>query len=500
MSLEIVLGASAGGAAATIDLEELLATRLLVQGNSGSGKSHLLRRILEQSAPHVQQIVIDPEGDFVSLADKFQHIVVDANRSEADLDCIAARVRERRVSVVLNLENLEQSLQLRAAAIFLDGLFEAPRAHWYPALVVVDEAQLFAPMASGDVSDEARRVSLTAMVNLMCRGRKRGLAGIIATQRLAKLAKNVAAEASNFLMGRTMLDIDMARAADLLGMERRQAEMFRDLPRGSFVGLGPAIARRAVQIKVGSVETASRGVTPRLMPPPDMSDADSEEILAPAPVSAPRIVERKPPPAPSTTDIFAEIARAEEAAAPDEESATPMLSAEERDHRCRQIVHEMVSDETGSRPEGALYQDFQIRCRIQRLPGALPGLDEFRGWLEDGRAGVTPEEAATEAWRRVVDVARTVPSDLRGVFVLFAHAAMRGEPCPSDLDVARMCGTRSVGRARNRLQQLDRQGAIVLRNTMKGARIAVLPDLGWETLAGDPAAPARDGAVERLAG
>jgi DNA helicase HerA-like ATPase len=92
-------------------------------------------------------------------------------------------------------------------------------------LVVVDEAQLFAPAVAGEVSDEARKVSLGAMTNLMCRGRKRGLAGVIATQRLAKLAKNVAAEASNFLMGRTFLDIDMARAADLLGMERRQAEI-----------------------------------------------------------------------------------------------------------------------------------------------------------------------------------------------------------------------------------------------------------------------------------
>lgn len=497
--MEIVLGTSLGGPAATINLEELLATRLLVQGNSGSGKSHLLRRILEQSAPHVQQVVIDPEGDFVSLADNFQHIVVDANRSEADLDCIAARVRERRVSVVLNLEHLEQSLQLRAAAIFLDGLFEAPRAHWYPALVVVDEAQLFAPMASGDVPDEARRMSLTAMVNLMCRGRKRGLAGIIATQRLAKLAKNVAAEASNFLMGRTMLDIDMARAADLLGMERRQAEMFRDLSRGTFVGLGPAIARRAVQIKVGSVETASRGVTPRLMPPPDTSDADSEAILAPAPVSAPRIVERRPPPPPPTSDIFAEIEIAEAETA-DTPAAEPAMPPEERDQRCRQIVHDMMSDEVASRPEGALYQDFQIRWRIQRLPGALPALNEFRSWLEDAWAGVTPEEAATEAWQRVVEVARGVPTDLRGLFVLFAAAAMRGEPCPSDLEVARMCGTRSVGRARNRVQQLDRNGAIVLRSTMKGERVAVLPDLGWETLPGDPAAPARDGAIERLAG
>src|SRR3546814_4117478 len=111
---------------------------------------------------------------------------------------------------------------MRCAATFLSALFDAPRDHWYPALVVVDEAQMFAPVAAGEVSDEARRASLGAMTNLMFRGRKRGLAGVIATQRLAKLAKNVAAEASNFLMGRTFLDIDMARAADLLGMERRQ--------------------------------------------------------------------------------------------------------------------------------------------------------------------------------------------------------------------------------------------------------------------------------------
>jgi DNA helicase HerA-like ATPase len=49
------------------------------------------------------------------------------------------------------------------------------------------------PRRAGDVTDEVRRLSLSAMTNLMCRGRKRGLAGIIATQRLAKLAKNVAA-------------------------------------------------------------------------------------------------------------------------------------------------------------------------------------------------------------------------------------------------------------------------------------------------------------------
>ena len=93
MKVDIDMGSQPGGKAATLDLEELLATRLLVQGNSGSGKSHLLRRLLEQSAPWVQQCVIDPEGDFVTLADKYGHVVVDAERSEAELTRIAGRIR-----------------------------------------------------------------------------------------------------------------------------------------------------------------------------------------------------------------------------------------------------------------------------------------------------------------------------------------------------------------------------------------------------------------------
>ena len=77
MSTHIDMGLTAGALSpALIDLEELLATRLLVQGNSGSGKSHLLRRLLEKSAGQVQQVVIDPEGDFVTLSKAYGHVVI----------------------------------------------------------------------------------------------------------------------------------------------------------------------------------------------------------------------------------------------------------------------------------------------------------------------------------------------------------------------------------------------------------------------------------------
>ncbi|MDB5720840.1 MAG: ATP-binding protein, partial [Alphaproteobacteria bacterium] len=304
------MGVDGSGQAAVIDLEELLATRLLVQGNSGSGKSHLLRRLLEESAGIVQQVVIDPEGDFVTLADAFGHVAIEAaDYSLEDITRIAGRIREHRASVVLNLEGLEVEGQMRCAASFLSALFEAPRELWYPALVVVDEAQLFAPAAAGEVSDEVRRASLGAMTNLMCRGRKRGLAGVIATQRLAKLAKNVAAEASNFLMGRTFLDIDMARAADLLGMDRRQAEVIRDLQRGEFLALGPAISRRPMNVRIGDVRTLAASGSPRLMPLPEPESGAMHALLFAAP-EAPR-----PAPPPPKTVPARDLIRAIEAPA-----------------------------------------------------------------------------------------------------------------------------------------------------------------------------------------
>ena len=98
MTVAIEMGLTTAGACATLDLEELLATRLLVQGNSGSGKSHLLRRLLEQSAAWVQQAIIDPEGDFVTLADRFGHLVIDAEEhTERGLEVAGERARIHRV-------------------------------------------------------------------------------------------------------------------------------------------------------------------------------------------------------------------------------------------------------------------------------------------------------------------------------------------------------------------------------------------------------------------
>jgi hypothetical protein len=273
-----------------MDLEELLTTRLLIQGNSGSGKTHLLRRILEECAGIVQQIIIDPEGDFASFGDAFGHTVIEAAKhTTARLATIAGRTRELRGSVVLVLEGLEIEKQMDAVTAFLNALFDAGPEHWNPALVAVDEAHLFAPMNDNGEDKDTRKASIAAMANLMSRGRKRGLAGIIGTQRLSKLHKNVAAEASNFLIGRTLLDIDINRAVEALGMNRADSETVRNLVRGEFLGLGPAIARRAMKVKVGPVMTKGKagiekGITPLPSLKPDEMAAAllAEDVEEPA--------------------------------------------------------------------------------------------------------------------------------------------------------------------------------------------------------------------------
>jgi hypothetical protein len=486
----IDIGRGPEGQAIGINLAELLATRLLVQGNSGSGKSHLLRRLLEECAGQVQQIIIDPEGDFVTLADAFGHVVIDAGaHSPREIEELAARVRQHRASVVLALDELEVEAQIRCAALFLTALFDAPREHWYPALVVVDEAQMFAPAAAGEMNDETRRLTLAAMTNLMCRGRKRGLAGIVATQRLAKLAKNVAAEASNFLMGRTFLDIDMQRAADLLGMDRRQAERIRDLQRGQFLGLGPAISRRPVAVHVGAVQTSGRGGGQGLIPLPEAAPDAMEALLTDRLAEAaagPQPARRAPPPPPARADIeealarprvLPEVTRAPEPPAPPPEAPAPRPApapANEAGATIEDIVRAIALAEGATyRPAATLFRDFAIRCRQAGIASAHIDITRFRRLFAHAVSGL--DQLESDAQAIIAAAAEGVDDDCLAPYLAILIAGHTGQAMPGEDELGRLYGSASPSRVRRLLDHLERQGRIVVREDFGGERSITAP-------------------------
>jgi hypothetical protein len=393
--------------------------------------------------------------------------------------------------VVLALDELEVEQQIRCAALFLTALFDAPREHWYPALVVVDEAQMFAPAVAGEISDDTRRLTLSAMTNLMCRGRKRGLAGIVATQRLAKLAKNVAAEASNFLMGRTFLDIDMARAADLLGMDRRQAERIRDLQRGQFLGLGPAISRRPVAVNVGAVRTAARGTAQGLMPLPETAEGAMAALLterlaeaasapatprpAPPPRAAAQIEQAlaAAPPAPPAEPFTEGRSRpaAKPAAMP---AARPVPAAPGSDAGIAAVISELA-DEDGATflPAAQLFREFAIRCRQRGIASAHIDIARFRRLFAAAVAGLDrltpPDRSAAEALAACVD------DDVLAPYLAMVVATMLGEPLPDEDALARIYGSSSPSRIRRLLDHMERSGLIVVREEFGGERRISVP-------------------------
>jgi len=237
-----------------INLEKLIATRMLINANSGGGKSWAIRRFLEQSQGQVQQIILDLEGEFISLREEYDYLLVGKEGeipvSIRTAELLAKKLLELNVSTVIDLSELKHSERITFVKRFLDSLVNAPKNLWHPVIVVVDEAHQFCP-------EKSKSESMSSVIDLMTRGRKRGFCGVLATQRISKLHKDAAAECNNQMIGRTGLDIDMKRAGDILGFTSKEdIRSLRNLKAGEFYVYGSAFGHDGIEkIKVGDVKT-----------------------------------------------------------------------------------------------------------------------------------------------------------------------------------------------------------------------------------------------------
>lgn len=252
-----------------VNVERLIASRMLVQANSGAGKSRALRQQLEETHGRVQHIVLDPEGEFSTLRERFPYVLagrdgdVQAHPKTARLLC--RKLMELGASAVLDLYDLPLADRREFVKLFLLELMALPRSLWRPLLVVIDEAHVFCPERG---SGEAQ--STEAVITLCTQGRKRGYCAVLATQRISKLHKDAAAELLNKLVGRTGLDVDVKRAGDELGFDKEQRQELKTLEPGEFFAYGPAISQSVVRVRTGDVTTShpEAGKVGAAPPPP----------------------------------------------------------------------------------------------------------------------------------------------------------------------------------------------------------------------------------------
>lgn len=292
---KVVIG-KAGKRSIWLDLRILMKTRMLITANSGGGKSWLIRLLAELLFPHVQVIIIDPEGEFASLREKFGYVLVGkGGETAADVrtaELLAHRLLEHKISAVCDIFELKPKARHEWIRVFIEALMEAPKRLWRHVVIIVDEAHKYCP-EKGQGESEA----IEAMLDLASRGRKRGYCPIFASQRHAKLSKNATAELLNRLVGPTFEEADIDRAVSDLSVPKEKRREFMDeiklLEEGNFNALGRAISKERILFKVGPVKTShpeagEENFSAEPPPPPDKVKA-----LLPKLADLPKEVEKK---------------------------------------------------------------------------------------------------------------------------------------------------------------------------------------------------------------
>ena len=146
---DCVIGKTVDGQEISIDLPQLIETRMLLEANSGGGKSRTIRKICEVTHGKVQQIVLDVEGDFSTLREKYDYILAgkegDIPADPRSAELLARKILELGTSLIVDLYDVKHADRLRFVKLFSESLINAPKNLRHPVLVVLDEAQVFCP-------------------------------------------------------------------------------------------------------------------------------------------------------------------------------------------------------------------------------------------------------------------------------------------------------------------------------------------------------------------
>src|SRR4028119_975306 len=148
-------------------------------------------------------------------------------------------------------------------------------------------------------------------------------------------------------------------------MERRQAEAILDLPRGTFLALGPAVSRRPLSVAIGEVETSARSMSPKLVPLPTAKSENLQGLLfdvgpeeggsrvkpgmtdqgsaGPSDIVTPDLIRGPPTPLPSES-LLEQLAAKRATPAP----TLPTKSEEEQAEAIAAVLQAMISDPDAS--------------------------------------------------------------------------------------------------------------------------------------------------------
>ena len=151
-----------------IDLQKLIETRLLIQGNSGSGKSQTVRKLIEETYGKALFIILDIEGEYHTLREKYDCLLVGGRNGDIPISLKAAsllprKILEMKIPTIIDISDLKFRERILYVKDFLENLMELPSDLRMPCFVILEESHLFC-------GQQEKQDSTFAVIDLMTRG------------------------------------------------------------------------------------------------------------------------------------------------------------------------------------------------------------------------------------------------------------------------------------------------------------------------------------------
>jgi len=245
-----------------LNLEDLIGQCVAILGIRGSGKSNTAGVIFEELLQHNYPLsIVDIEGEYFGLKEKYEVLVVGTGEGveiEIDAHCageIAQVSMEQNVPVVLDLSGFLSEERTELLKAYLSSLWNLAGTLRKPYMIGIEEAHEFIPQG---VKNELKEM----IARIALRGRKRGLGGIVVSQRSAKVDKDVLSQAGMLFLHRVVHEVDMRVYSELLPWRKTEVkEIINSLDTGDCIYVN---GDNILPIYVRERSTFHAGFTPSL--------------------------------------------------------------------------------------------------------------------------------------------------------------------------------------------------------------------------------------------
>jgi hypothetical protein len=271
-----------------LDIANVITGRTFIASITRWGKSWTCRKIVEQCFGHAGIIILDPEGEYSSLREKFPFLIIgkDIPLQLETAEFMAERMLETKINVIIDTSMVEDDETAKEYInLFLRKFFFLETSLRQPYLVVVEEAEDFC--GERGIGTET---TLRILVNIVKKGGKRGIGALFVAHRPAWVSKGILSQVSNKAIGK-IESTDFEALEKYARVSKEVIERLPSLGKGEFCFVGDWVADTTF-VKVGPVQTTHLGRTPDIIPP---SPKELQTVIADLQKSLPEIIERIKP-------------------------------------------------------------------------------------------------------------------------------------------------------------------------------------------------------------